>query len=412
MIRLSLQEIKFSLTSTRSNSTRPGVYFRFMMKKKIHFLLFTSLWWLMISCVGQQDGQPLQQAKYDLQLKDSLVIPIDVTTKPKSRQLQYLEKEQLLVALNENKNSLQFYDLRLGKLVKKIKFEREGPQGVGNLNGFLVAGGYYYLLNSYKYQLFQFDTLGNKLQKYSLLKANQQPGQGTATPFAMTSRPPFLNGDMLYLRGATDVFAAHLKPSDERQLIALNLTDGAYQYLVPGPKEYDGKEMNINLSMREPTFFFITEQVKVVFSHRYSEYLYVYDLKSGKQQRYPAKTKHFKQVNQMIATGDGGSDNLDFYRENSCYSTVVYDKYRKVYYRFVEMPSKKALEMKSIFVFEYRNLAVIILDENFNQVGETAVLPPYHDQNNFFVTQKGLYLRKFTDNEDEMVFSRFELLKR
>jgi hypothetical protein len=68
--------------------------------------------------------------------------------------------------------------------------------------------------------------------------------------------------------------------------------------------------------------------------------------------------------------------------------------------------------MKSIFVFEYRNLAVIILDENFNQVGETAVLPPYHDQNNFFVTQKGLYLRKFTDNEDEMVFSRFELLKR
>lgn len=107
----------------------------------------------------------------------------------------------------------------------------------------------------------------------------------------------------------------------------------------------------------------------------------------------------------------GMYDNVHY----SQYMDIIYDKYRKVYYRLfltgidIEKDSKNLNE-------EYLNpkvMSIITLDEHFNKIGED-VFPNHDFMLSYFVAPDGLYMSSDNVlsegyNEDSLTFTKLEL---
>jgi len=108
----------------------------------------------------------------------------------------------------------------------------------------------------------------------------------------------------------------------------------------------------------------------------------------------------------------GPRSNLEVAR----YGDIVYDPYREVYYRFAyhytELDSKK--NWRGSAVFGRKKFSVIILNKDFEVVGETLFPEAVYNSYVFFVHRDGLYISRdyqinYDQSEDYMTFELFSL---
>ena len=102
---------------------------------------------------------------------------------------------------------------------------------------------------------------------------------------------------------------------------------------------------------------------------------------------------------------------LIHYVRQDMYAAILYDKYRKVYYRFL----LKGIPGATIRIQkEDKPISVIVMDENFNYLGETVIGTgkDWYWQNSF-VTSEGLNIEYIEKDFDEttMTLKIFTLKK-
>jgi hypothetical protein len=94
------------------------------------------------------------------------------------------------------------------------------------------------------------------------------------------------------------------------------------------------------------------------------------------------------------------------------YSAIKYDRFNKVYYRFllsgIPATVNRAMEKE-------KPISIIIMDENFNYMGETTIgtCKDWYWQNSF-VTKEGLNIEYLEKNIDEeyLILKIFTLKKK
>ncbi|MGK0487528.1 MAG: hypothetical protein ACJAXB_000704 [Candidatus Endobugula sp.] len=107
-------------------------------------VLFCFVIILNLGCVSKTNDELNLAKKLVLIESDEILeIPIDSVTSNISPYLySYLDKNtgenDLLFSLNTFNNFLEIYSTKKATLLKTLTFEREGPEGVGNLNGVFV----------------------------------------------------------------------------------------------------------------------------------------------------------------------------------------------------------------------------------------------------------------------------------
>ncbi|WP_256012202.1 DUF4221 family protein [Desertivirga xinjiangensis] len=98
--------------------------------------------------------------------------------------------------------------------------------------------------------------------------------------------------------------------------------------------------------------------------------------------------------------------------ENDEYAAIKYDKFRKVYYRFLRHRVNNYTESSQ---WTDKSVSIIILDESLNYLGETNIgtIKNWYLQN-AFVTEEGLNIEYIPDNlnEDYLIYKIFTLEKR
>lgn len=91
------------------------------------------------------------------------------------------------------------------------------------------------------------------------------------------------------------------------------------------------------------------------------------------------------------------------------YAGIFYDKYQEVYYRLVVRPT-----------FDYdinderthnKPLCIIILDKNFNKVGEFNLEKDAYRYRNIFISEEGLHINVASNNDDYLRFITLKLTK-
>ncbi|MDR1897038.1 MAG: DUF4221 domain-containing protein [Prevotellaceae bacterium] len=313
---------------------------------------------------------------------------------------------------------IHFYDFNTRQFLFKIEMPREGPNGVFPIMGYFINGFDNMYIAALSFEgLMQIDTTERIVKKIPYGKTPEgYQVNGSFWPASSRSHVmPVFIGNKLYITQ---------KPYDSRTpgvirpvSVALDtathtveqfpftfgeiLTDEHFKKSTGGKmdfsREFDGQRFIYS-------FYGLEDIFATSADHQAIE-------KRKAKSRYIDKLV-FKPTLQDPEAG------IRREMEIAAYGDLLYDKYRKVYYRFA-YPETTLDPNKSYFkksLFGRKKFSVIILDKDLNIIGETLFPEGIFNSYVYFVHKDGLYIsRDYQIGEEQaegfLNYTCFELKK-
>lgn len=320
------------------------------MFKSILFL-FSIL--LLLSCNGGRGPA----AGYTLEATDGyLEYPLEGTSKLTIKALfPYRDKDgqEYLTLQTTAGNRIVFYEMATGQPVFEIQPDWEGPNGTGPFLGYYVQDlDNLYLTALGKAELIRIDTATHAIR---------------ALPF---SYPSF--------------------PHSENKAKAYGVESSLSRC-------FDGQQF--------------------VYSFHFDETLYVASPDHQTVRKIPARSRYIPHVEIPDENKNYSfAQMLKRMCENPNYGNLIHDPYRNVYYRIAYPRTEIEPDENCVDIWQYgrKKFSILILDENFQVIGETLLPENTYNSTLWFVGADGLYLSTgyFMNpdfQEDRLVFRRFRL---
>ena len=389
----------------------------------------------LVSCIclfACQDSPKESIATYDIGLAESkkIVLPVDENTYYLSKSIFQFEeddKEYLLFGnLEKRQHELLIYDIEKQNLHKRIPLEKEGPNGVPGIWGcipffdsktFLVSQH-----NSGRMSI--IDGEGIVVQKYSMRQFSDKTkrrGLWVDSRFGVSFfyTPSFIKDSIVYF--SNGIFIQYkINQRLDREVWktipmfnSLNLKNGHIHTL---PIKYpDIFEDDVKVPAGggyEFTYDYNYKQERLVCSLTgYDSIMVTDDLKQVRW--YNGKSRYLKSMRPKVYEADG-FDWLREATENPAYHNIMYDKYRDVYYRIVELPYELKQNESAFDTPKGREFSIIIFDKDLNIIGETKFPGNKYLYKMSFVGRDGLYISENNEanpefDENKLVFACFKL---
>lgn len=337
----------------------------------------------------------------------SIILPLDTLTSNNVSCVQFYSDRSsgrnYISFLNMHENTIYFYDFLTHRESFRVKLEREGPDGVGKVaEGFFIHSLDSILVSS-RYRLSVVDSSGKVRRRYNLAKKFNH--EFTALPqVAQFYEPVLLKQDWL-LTTAPDLSAFDKKAFRGAQcLMRMNKFTGEFQYQFEPSDLYQTGVYGPNYA----SYYNCNNRRNlVVFSFPADPLVYTFDFTTGRQDTFYAGSKDFDAVRPMDPVETDFEGYTKFYIRNPSYGPIIFDPYRRVYYRFALTPLSEADYAARRW---WKNKSLIILDSTFNKIGETSLTDSLSFLN-YFVSHDGLYVAK-SSKEDEMEYVRYVLEKK
>lgn len=354
-----------------------------------------------------------EEKKFLVELKQtddfcSFVIPDDVKFSSLCVQLFSDGEKEYLAYKNEFEQEILFYELVSEKMVKRITFPKEGQNSItGGFLGFHVQNlDNIYIPSLYQNIIYVSDSIGNIKRTINFEKTNLGK---KLIPFI-----PGMNGEMVFIDNKLYI------PQTVNPMLGDKIIDespvGAVIDTLSGN--------NISLPMRFPRLITHNDIGTMagtglnynrcfdgkhfVYSFYYTDVVYVADINHQNIEEYIIKSVYVDGVevpNRKLTTS---RDVQKYNVEHSRYGRIHYDKYRDVYYRIVYPANNYDEKSSDILRLGKKNFSIIILDKEFNIIGETLFPDDLYVPELLFVTKEGLFIS--TNNERNSEFDE-ELLK-
>ena len=334
--------------------------------------------------------------KYKLELSNNdLHFDIDDNTKYRFPSLfPYTDRtgKEYLTLMSHMNNEILFYDLLSGEYLFKVGLEKEGPDGVGIMMGYHIENLDNIYITSNLMGLSKIDTSGTKKQFIEYGETNN--GHYIVPNFTSSSyiyAPAVVHCGKIFI---TQYPYQSSKISDTPVSVYIDTITSSSEELpfrypnIIADEEYMETVISTNFS-RE------FDKKQFIYSFFMDEKIYVTDIDTNEENIISAPSKYIKKLN-FIKYSDDREMVYKQLLETSYYYNILYDKYRNVYYRFAIIGSEISKNPDYSFFDIYTNgfisFSVIILDENFNIIGET-LFPKYtYNPTIAFVHKNGLYI--------------------
>ena len=356
---------------------------------------------------------------YDLVKKDKiLAYELDDNTKYQFTAL-FLYKDRLgneYLTFKNSKEEIYFYDLNNEKFLFKTKIEREGPNSILGPSGYHIEDlNNIYITSVALPTIFKIDTTGTIVQKIQYETTSQ--GYHVTPTFKSASffyTPLVIIDSKLFI---TQSPWARSPVSTTPLCVVIdtvNHTQSAYPFFFP-PLIEDSELFNSSLT----AFIFSREfnGKEFVYSFYYDEDIYVASIDHKQVKKYKIISKYINKVQ----IGKRASDMLEGAKNDygdPCYGNLIYDPYRDVYYRlaYPKVELESGLNYVALTSQGRKKFSIIILDKNFNVIGETLFPEFIYNPSLMFVHKNGLYICNNHSmnpnfNEDVLSFQCFELKK-
>jgi hypothetical protein len=153
-----------------------------------------------------------------------------------------------------------------------------------------------------------------------------------------------------------------------------------------------------------------------VYSFFYDEDIYIANPEHDSIFTRTVKSKYIDKVKPLGYQPDNIIQSNKIKCEMPMYRNLIYDEYREVYYRLVypQTEMEKNEDYYEVFQFGRKAFSIIILNKDFEIIGET-LFPEYtYVSGMMFVRKDGLYIsdshyKNPSFNENVLSFRRFEL---
>jgi hypothetical protein len=385
---------------------------------KILVLLTCSLLLFIFSCNTQQKekasfvrigNKEYKYTKTAELVRDSAVtyeIDSESNNFPRCTQLFEDSEKKYYTFLNKTNNSIYFFNAHDREFLFRIKVPAFNHTDEGNG----VDGYYIKNLDSiffcFRYFLGITDTSGKLKGKF-----NSYPYQkkkiGSTSILSINSSAQFvIDENYAYVNNTSDLYAHKPKEFKGSQcLFKVNLNDpNDVSYLVEYPDLYHSGAYGANFlgyfSCFNPTL------KEIVYGFANDNYIGSYSLQSGSSKFYYAGSERLAEVSPMKTPSAKFEDYNKFYLFSPSYASIIYDKFRNVYYRFALSPISEDDYEKRRW---WKKKSIIILDSALAKIGETSI----SDSCSFmdiYVDQSGLFLNSSTSDKS-IEYWRFNLKK-
>lgn len=319
--------------------------------------------------------------------------------------------KEYLSFLNYRTNQILFYDLNTSEFLFKLNLNAEGPDGVVQLTGFYIKDFDNIYVSSYAYSgLIRVDTTCHIIQKIPYKTTSR--GYNVLPSYTPSSHPyiaPVIIDEKIYItQNAVDRFHPIIDTplSVVIDTIQKSCEDLPLTYGILTEKELAAKDLRFSRVFNGKEF---------IYSFYVSEDVIVTSVDHSEVKKINVKSKYIDSPMVIEEVSERGPQlNLELAR----YGDLIYDPYREVYYRFAY--PKTTLEDNINWwgkaVYGRKKFSVIILNKDFQIIGETLFPESVYNSYVFFVHKDGLYISRdyqmiCGQSEDYMTFELFDLVK-
>ena len=307
-----------------------------------------------------------------------------------------------------------------GKHRKTVEIDREGPNGITRLSGYYIKDfDEIYLTTGSLPFIARTDTTGRIFQKISYEKSDD----GTLLIPSFRSNhyyPLVIINDTFYV---TQVPPPWEEPNTWPVSCCIDTLNRRVSKLpfnfpqILTKEERNSMTIGIGLELEYSRCF---DGSNFIYSFFYEESIRVLSIDHKEMKQIPVKSKYIKAINPREKRPEEEHIGMKKLCEDPFYTNIIYDPYRKVYYRIAyprtEMENEERNTLVEIWTTGRKRFSIIILDKDFNIIGET-LFPDYkYCSRDIFVEKEGLYIRsnhfKSPDfDDDKLEFTCFELVK-
>lgn len=357
-----------------------------------------------------EDAVELKSQKTLLQYT-STIIDLDSLTgfyTPNLQQIEF-ENSECIALLNQLVNRIQVYNINTGEMVRHIDLDINGPNGVGEKpSAFFIQNlDSIFVFDSWSTNVTLVNHEGKRLGKFNL--SPNGLNDGYPVPQGSTQRPIIFNNNELLMAGLLLPWEG--LELNENQFIKYNINSKEIEYKVRRPNIYNEHNWG-NSVMFHLNYSFNPNDKKYLFSFNNYDKLIVYDEEFLVREEYETQSVFFDKIEpyEEEFSYEWSADKLEKYNFlNPRFWSVTYDPYQKLTYRVALIPNPK-----ESFNYGIRNMqvSIIILDENYERVGEFKLDRDKYDSRMMFVSSKGLHIANrssFAQNEGKLQFDVFKL---
>jgi len=386
--------------------------------KRIFFLFLIPL--LCLSCGRKTSGSSVDQVC--LVSADTISFLVDDSTYYESKAMFQFEdggREYLFFQNNRNRGVLRLiiFDIEKECMHKAVPLHKEGPNGIPS-----VLGGYpldmeHFLITTNSPYFYMVNDSGSILFKsQALYQENNLFGEFAPTMlYSYYASPGIIRDSLLYFP-QTQIGYPHTKDTWATSNIFsyVNLSTGQIgKTKFCYPSIFNKEEIIRTLSYENGHSYADTGK-EVAVSFHASDSIYV---SSDFQhvRAYPAGSRYFPPLHpEPYDATIGLLVRLRKEANEPSYHHLLYDKYRKVFYRFACMPYEYPASRSPMEEDSGREFSIIILNDKYEIIGETKFPGNTYAYRLWFIGRDGLYLslnnlKNPSFNEDCLMFRRLQL---
>ena len=313
---------------------------------------------------------------------------------------------------------LLIYDIHNETLVKRVKFEIEGPNAIegGFSDGFMMTDcNHIYISSKVKPELYATDTAGCIKRKMSY--AETADGYKPESCCIDNGAFQFIDGKLYLPQGINFSFGKEVMEKSAL-LCRLDTLSGEveslpFKFPKIGSSIHRGSPGNVNTDYQ-----YCFNGQEFVYSFEYMDDLMVVNPLTHQVDYKRVRSRYIGEMKPFSSE----STNIAVLQKESCeypsYGKIIYDSCNKVYYRVVYVPQEidKDVDALSLFRTGRKQFSIMILDEDFNVIGE-HLFPPYtYNPRLSFVSKGKLYISLNNimnpDYSDDVIrFQMVELVK-
>lgn len=342
-----------------------------------------------------------------LHRQDSVIV-IDLGNRldptPLSSQLYTTDNEETYIMLDENK--LHLFHLSTGK-----QYDTLNIKGCGNLNnysGFLYRKDTIFVYNYKQKVVYALDSTLTVKKTWAVRERCK--AKYPVDPEALTQSPMLYSDRHIVLSGSGLGTPEDATPENRPISCCINTSTDELIYGGTYPQQY------ILGDFGGLYFNSIYQTVDNVGNYIYSfpadHSVYFYRSDLSKFEKVYMGSRYISEIKssdiKSIELLKDKSLRVRYYIGQPSYSTILYDKFRDVYYRFAEHPLKSQWSPGQNF---RKPFSIIVMDSDRNILTETPIIKDYDLLNlgNVHVSKEGLLIQKIDADENKMVFVIYKM---
>lgn len=326
---------------------------------------------------------------------------------------------ELLYAIHGRSLRIPIYNLSSGKLDQFIPLHKEGPDGIGQLLGAKIfTPDSILILPVNRFHFFWLNSRGKRIGVYNLLGGDAEHKRWLQ---ASGAELPQLYKGHLYYNFIPDINTVTMKYQLDAPIFAKTMSIDSVA-IVPEMKYPEFLAKIPDHETFYPEYIIVSYLIhdgKIVYTVPACANLYTFDISTKVLKAYAATSKY--PVSPFTTIKVSKFDMNSIYRqkyEGTYYYRILYDKYRKFYYRINLLPSEAPKNMRAGNAFRSKPFSIQIFDLEFNCIGETLMPRNKFVSGDYFIGTKGLYISNNNPenpdyNEDSLNYSIYvpEIIK-